>query len=94
MYYVYILLSTKDRQLYIGLTNDLKRRYKEHSEQKVPATRYRLPLQLIYYEAYIDFRDAKKREKFLKGGNGRGQLKIQIQNTLKQKRYKHLTKLP
>jgi len=31
MYYVYVLLSLKDKKFYIGFTNDLKRRLKEHN---------------------------------------------------------------
>ncbi len=90
MYYVYVLFSKKDRQLYIGYTNNLKKRIREHRELKVNATRYRHPLVLIYYEAYLRWRDAKQREKYLKGGNGRAQLKIQIGSILKEIGYKNL----
>ena len=90
MYYVYVLFSKKDKLLYIGYTNDLKRRVKEHKNGKSPATKFRAPLVLIYYEAYIYWSDAKRREKYLKGGGGKSQLKIQIQDILKQLRYKSL----
>ena len=53
MYYIYILFSQKDKQLYIGYTNDLKARYKKHINGFVRATKFRLPLKLIYYEAYV-----------------------------------------
>jgi len=80
MYYVYVLFSKKDNELYIGYTNDLEKRIREHKSGKSLATKFRQPLALIYYEAYLRWSDAKRREKYLKGGNGRGQLKIQLQD--------------
>lgn len=64
--WVYILKSLKDGRLYIGSTPDLKRRFKEHSSKKVFSTKYRLPLELSYYEAYCEEKYARKREKQLK----------------------------
>lgn len=90
MYYVYVLISLKDRQLYVGYTRDLKRRLSEHQGGKSAATKYRLPVELVYYEAYQRWSDAKRREKFLKGGAGRGQLKIQLQDSLRDFKYRHL----
>ncbi len=90
MYFVYVLFSDKDKQLYIGYTNDLKRRLAEHQSGKSAATRHRLPLKIIYYEGYLKWSDARRREKYLKGGNGRGQLKIQLQDILKDMGYRHL----
>lgn len=66
MFYVYILRSKKDNQLYIGSTNDLRRRLKEHNEGKVFSTKLRTPFELIYYEAYKIEKDARKRESNLK----------------------------
>lgn len=89
MYYVYVLLSKKDHELYTGYTNDIENRIKEHKNGKVRATMFRRPLLLIYYEAYLRWSDAKRREKYLKGGNGRTQLKVQLQDILKDVNYKH-----
>ncbi len=66
-YYVYILLSEKDHQRYIGFTSDLRKRIKEHGKGLVFSTKYRRPLNLIYYEACLDENDARRREKYLKG---------------------------
>ncbi|OGN02682.1 MAG: hypothetical protein A2655_03135 [Candidatus Yanofskybacteria bacterium RIFCSPHIGHO2_01_FULL_43_42] len=90
MYYVYILFSKKDGNLYIGYTNDLKRRLREHKSGQSIATRNRLPLLLIHYESYLKWSDAKRREKFLKGGKGRAEFKIQLQDILRELGYKHL----
>lgn len=78
MYYVYILISSKDGNLYIGSTPDLKARVEKHEKGYVQATKHRRPLKLIYYEAYSYSIDAKRREIFLKGGKGRAELKIQL----------------
>ena len=67
-FYVYILFSFRDRKLYIGYTENLDVRVKEHLQGKVRATKGRLPLVLIYYEAFTNRKDAKAREKFLKSG--------------------------
>jgi len=90
VYFVYILQSKKDNNLYIGYTNDLRRRLQEHKSGQSAATRNRLPLLLIHYESYLKWSDAKRREKFLKGGKGRIEFKIQLQDILKELGYKYL----
>ena len=80
MYYVYILHSTKDGGLYIGYTTDLKRRFEEHRKGLSKATKHRNPVQLIHYEAFLERNDARAREKYLKSGYGRDQLKSQLKN--------------
>lgn len=89
-FFVYILFSLKDRKLYIGYTETLETRISEHQQEKVRATKKRLPLILIHYEAFTNKKDAKAREKFLKSGFGRSQMKKALQNRLKQLNYKHL----
>lgn len=82
MYYVYILKSKRDFQNYIGYTNDLKRRFKEHCEGKSLSTEYRRPFELIYYEAYKSKADAQKRESNLKlRSRAYTQLKLRIINS-------------
>jgi putative endonuclease len=43
----------------------------EHKHCMSSATKHRGPWKLIYYEAYVDQRDAKGRERYLKSGSGR-----------------------
>lgn len=81
-YYVYILRSVNDGGLYIGYSTNLKKRLGEHAKNHVPATRLRTPFKLIHYEYFIHKRDAKAREKFLKSGYGRDQIKAFLKNTL------------
>lgn len=70
MYYVYVLESLKDERLYIGSTNDLKRRFLEHNAGKSFSTKSRIPFKLLYYEAYLHKEEAFEREKFYKSGRG------------------------
>lgn len=66
MFFVYMLKSKKDDSLYIGYTNDLKRRFSEHNSGKSISTRHKAPFELIYYEAYRGEGDARYREDNLK----------------------------
>jgi len=71
MYKVYVLKSKKDNRRYIGYTDNIDRRLKEHNRGKVKSTYKRRPLELIYFEEYPDKLLAEKREGFLKSGQGR-----------------------
>ena len=75
MFFVYVLRSRKDGALYIGLTGDLDRRIKEHNSGKERTTRHRRPFDLVHSEGYATRTEARAREKFLKTGYGREQLK-------------------
>lgn len=88
MFYVYVLLSERDSKLYIGYCNDLKQRIKKHLNGFVSSTKNRRPLKLVYYEAYKEGSDAKRREKYLKGGNGHAGLKIQLQDCFNKLDYR------
>ena len=67
----------------VGSTYDMKKRLTEHNAGKVPATKKRRPLEVIYYEAFKNKYDAYLREKWLKTGWGRRYLRKTLQNTLK-----------
>ncbi|MFH1829427.1 MAG: GIY-YIG nuclease family protein [Pseudomonadota bacterium] len=84
MYYVYVLQSEKDKKMYIGLTNDLKKRLQYHVSGKVTSTKCRLPLKLIFYEAYVDKRDAARREKYFKTSKGKTTLRSMLKEYLKK----------
>jgi len=80
MYYTYILKSKKDNQLYIGYTKNLKLRLEAHRKGRVPSTKNRLPIELIYYEACLNQKDATKREKYLKTFYGKLFLKKRLKS--------------
>ncbi len=86
-FYVYILLSLKDKKFYTGFTSDLRNRLSEHAQGLVRSTKDRRPLKLIHYEYFIDEHDAKAREIFLKSGFGRNQLKESLKRTLAELGY-------
>ncbi len=84
MYYMYVLKSLKDEKLYIGSTDDLRRRLSEHNKGLNRSTKARRPFELRYYEACADERDARTREYNLKkDGKALGQLKRRISESLK-----------
>ncbi len=81
-HYVYILFSEKDDEFYIGYTQNLKERLREHNAGKNFSTKSRLPLFLIYTETCLDEEDAKRRESYLKTSQGRRFLKLRLRNFL------------
>lgn len=78
MYYVYVLFSEKDQKLYIGYSSDLRKRIERHLKGQVEITKSRLPLKLVYYEAFIDELAARQQELFYKTGQGRRVLKNRL----------------
>ncbi|MEA1926467.1 MAG: GIY-YIG nuclease family protein [Patescibacteria group bacterium] len=84
MCYVYLLKSKKiDHWHYVGSTNNLKKRYKEHQKGKVFSTKNYEPFILIYYEAFLSEKDAREREKQLKyKGNSLKFLKKRLEYSL------------
>ena len=84
MFYVYIIKSMKNSQLYLGSTNDLRRRLAEHNSGLSAYTKKYIPYTLVYYEAYLSEEDARKRESNLKlRANALNQLKKRIVASLK-----------
>jgi putative endonuclease len=75
-FFVYLLLSDKDKRTYIGSTDNLERRFAEHNNGKTPSTKNRRPLKLIYKEEFETLPDARAREKYLKTRKGRSELKL------------------
>ena len=75
MYNVYILKSEIDGRLYKGITNDLRRRLKEHNSGKHKSTKGYKPWKLVYSEEVKDRMEAREREKYFKSGSGREFLK-------------------
>jgi len=82
MYYVYVIKSEKDKKWYTGLTDDLRKRFREHSYNKVFSTKGRGPFEVIYYEASINREDARERGKYLKSGMGKRYLKNRLKRFL------------
>ena len=81
-YYVYILRSKKRDFIYYGYTTNLVKRFRMHNSRKVISTRRYAPLDLIFYEAYISKKDAKRREMYFKKTKGKVAVRMMLKNTL------------
>ena len=67
MYYVYILTNKTDMVMYIGVTNDLRRRLYEHKNEQIEGFTKKYHVhKLVYFEEYSEVNDAIAREKQLK----------------------------
>ncbi|MES2087590.1 MAG: GIY-YIG nuclease family protein [Patescibacteria group bacterium] len=82
MFYVYILQSKKNNELYIGYTEDLKKRILEHNQGLNFSTKRYMPWEIIYYEACKEQSDARRREKYLKTTQGGRLIKRRIKDYL------------
>lgn len=74
-FYVYVIKSLSKDFLYVGFTEDLKRRFKEHNNKEELSTKHYDPFDLIFFEAYKNIKDAKRREEYFKTTKGRVTLK-------------------
>ncbi len=79
---VYVLLSLKDLNFYIGYTTDLPRRLDEHFQGRNASTSPRRPLLLIFCEFYLAKPDAERRETYLKTAKGRRTLQLMLSESL------------
>ncbi len=83
MSYVYVLVEEASRNVYIGFSADLKKRIRQHTGGWGAQTTRHGTWHLVYYEAYADEGDARRRELRLKhDGRARRQLYTRIQSSL------------
>lgn len=80
MFYVYVLQSKKDTNLYTGFTENLKKRIRQHNNGEVISTKYRRPFKIVYYEACLNMKDALHREKYLKTTYGKRYIKNRLKH--------------
>ena len=71
-----------NNKFYIGYTSDLRRRMMEYNSGGNKTTKKSLPVKLIFYEAFLNEDDAKRRERYFKTHKGKTSLKIMIQKYL------------
>lgn len=79
MYHVYVLKSLERDRLCTGYTRSLENRIKEHNMGRVRSTKAYKPYKLLYSEKFENKTEARKREIFLKSGQGRKWLKEQLE---------------
>lgn len=82
MYFVYVLRSSIDQQLYVGFSENLDQRLKSHNNGEVTSTQFKRPWERIFYECYTNKADALRREKYLKTTMGKRALKMMLRETL------------
>ncbi|MCB0739842.1 MAG: GIY-YIG nuclease family protein [Chitinophagaceae bacterium] len=78
MIYVYAIRSLKRNYIYVGMSNNIERRIKEHNNGMNRSTKAYKPFELIYKEEYYSRSEARIREKYLKSGIGKEFLKSLI----------------
>jgi len=78
MWFVYVLKSLNDQNLYIGSTNNVRRRLAEHNSGEVESTRHRIPFSLEAFVAVKDKVRAIKLEQYFKTGSGKATLQKRI----------------
>ncbi len=72
---VYALSSLVKNYIYVGQTNHLEKRFKQHNEGWETTTRPYRPFKIIYTEQFPDRTSARIKEKYLKSGIGKEFLK-------------------
>jgi putative endonuclease len=70
MFYVYILKSIITGRFYIGVTNNLEKRLRNHNKGGTRSTKPFKPWKIVYKEEFIDKYKAYKREFYLKSPKG------------------------
>jgi putative endonuclease len=78
---VYVLLSLKDHNYYIGYTTDFARRMNEHHEGRTKSTAPRRPFIVIYCEFHRSKEDAMRREYYFKTSPGKKTLSLMLRES-------------
>lgn len=82
-FYAYVLQSKIKDFIYVGFTANLKKRFFEHNNKEELSTKHYAPFELIFYEAYRNEKDAKRREDYFKTTKGKTTLRMMIREYLK-----------
>ena len=80
-FFVYIL-ECADASLYVGCTNNLQKRLRQHNESKCGAhyTKLRRPVTLKYSEHFGTLKEARRRESEIKGWRKEKKIKLFMAN--------------
>ena len=78
----YVLYSEKNARFYVGSSKDdgAQPRIKGHNAGKVKSSKAFRPWSLIHEEIFPNYTEARKRENFLKSGQGRQWIKERWQS--------------
>jgi putative endonuclease len=78
MYYVNVLMSAATGRRYTGSCADLEKRLARHNSGQSLATRSGIPWRIVYHEAFNTRAEAMSRERHLKTGRGRDELRLKL----------------
>ena len=81
-YCVYVLISKRDNNFYIGYTTNLHNRLTSHIAGNSKATEPRRPFILLFCEYYLSKHDATRREKYFKTTVGKKALRLMLKESL------------
>jgi len=71
MFYIYIIESSSYGTYYVGCTDNVSRRFEEHTNNQSAYTKNKGPWILKHTEEYQSLSEARKREKQIKGWKSR-----------------------
>jgi len=77
-YFVYAIRSKIDRRFYVGFTENVQKRLNEHNSGKTKSTKGYRPWDLIFTTECQTRAEARKLEKYYKGGSGKEKLKQMV----------------
>jgi putative endonuclease len=75
MPFTYVLHSARTGGFYTGATTDLQNRMFQHNSDQSRSTKNRGPWTLVHHEEFLTLAEALRRERYLKSGKGRDELK-------------------
>jgi len=75
VFYVYAIQSTSRNYVYVGMTDNLDRRFSQHNSGVNPTTKPYRPFVLFWFEGFPTRVEARRREKYMKSGIGKEFLK-------------------
>ena len=78
MFFVYVLFSDGFKKFYVGISENLDARLKQHNNGETKSTKPYIPWRIVHAEEYEFRTEARKREKYLKSAAGRKWRKINI----------------
>jgi predicted GIY-YIG superfamily endonuclease len=79
--YRHLFLELKNGDIYVGSTNDLRRRFASHQQGHVISTSKYLPVVLRSYIAVADEMTTRKLERYFKSGSGKAFFKMRFLGT-------------
>ncbi len=73
-FWVYVLVSEKTGRRYVGSTQDVANRLRQHNSGHSKSTKHGMPWRLAKTESFPSRTEAVRRERYLKTGQGRREL--------------------